>query len=536
MDYKALYRKFRPKVFSEVRGQEHVTGTLRNQIVNGNVAHAYLFSGIRGTGKTSTAKIFARALNCLDSHDGNPCNKCENCLAALSDNAIDIIEIDAASNNGVDDIRDLREKTKYPPSRMKYKVYIIDEVHMLSIGAFNALLKTLEEPPHYIVFIFATTELHKIPATIISRCQKFELKRIKQDDITDLMETICHESGFTYDQEALEQIARLADGAARDSLSILDQCFAANETKHIDLKILTDVLGLVTEDKIMDLITAIHYNDGKSVLTILNEVVVSGKDIKRFTGQLIEYFRYLMLAKISTDLSQMINVSEDSLNKIIEKGKEISLNLIIRSINILTSVEVESKWSPNSRVILEVGLIKMMQPDLEVSIEALSERIEKLESAPRTQVISKPKQDKVEQVTEAPVIEEVIEKDYDTIEDLNIDSDELEDLWEDVLEQVKNEKIATHALLIDGEFEGIKDQNLCVSYKEGYGFHLIAIEKPENREIVERAIHKVYGKQLRVKYITKNQIDDNSKESLESDEEKLYNFLGEHKDKLEFQD
>lgn len=551
MDYKALYRKFRPKVFEEVVGQGHVTETLKNQLMTENIGHAYLFSGIRGTGKTSTAKIFARALNCTNSEDGNPCNACENCLTALSDNAIDIIEIDAASNNGVDDIRDLREKTKYPPSKMKYKVYIIDEVHMLSIGAFNALLKTLEEPPSYVIFIFATTEIHKIPATIISRCQKYELKRIKQNDITGLMQTVCDSSGYTYDEIALDQIARLSDGAARDSLSILEQCFAANQEKHISLEVLTDVLGLVTEETIFSIVEAIHHQDGKSVLTALNDVVVGGKDLKRFTNQLIEYMRYLMLAKISSDVSTMINVSEVTLEKINIQAKEISLDLLIRSISILTQVEVDSKWSSNARVILEVGLIKMLQPDLETSIEALSERVEKLEKRPVGRPISqnvktesshiendevKPKIKPPNPVPEVPVEEEVVDEvHYDNADDL-ASSDDLEDLWEDVLSYVRNEKIATHALLIDGNFEGIKDNSVCVSYGDGYGFHMIAIEKPENKELVERAVFQVYGKQLRVKYIIKNQDDNNSKETMETDDEKLYNFLGEHKNKLEFQD
>jgi len=568
MDYKALYRKFRPKVFEEVIGQEHITETLKNQMLTENVGHAYLFSGIRGTGKTSTAKIFARALNCTNSQDGNPCNECENCLSALADNAIDIIEIDAASNNGVDDIRDLREKTKYPPSKMKYKVYIIDEVHMLSIGAFNALLKTLEEPPSYVIFIFATTEIHKIPATIISRCQKYELKRIKQNDIKGLMQSVCMASEYTYDDIALEQIARLADGAARDSLSILEQCFAANKEKHISVDVLTDVLGLVTEETIFSIVEALHNKDGKSVLTHLNDVVVNGKDLKRFTNQLIEYLRYLMLAKIATDISAMINVSEETLIKVKEQANEISLDLLIRSINILTQVEVDSKWSSNARVILEVGLIKMLQPDLETSIEALSQRVEALEKRPAPRMVqpvanvtvnqqkvveNQPKAEKppeasfeakptVEQpVAETPVmespkeVEEIAQVAYESADDIS-SQDDLEDLWEDVLAYVKNEKVATHALLIDGHFEGIADNSVCVSYGEGYGFHMIAIDKPENKELVERGILHVYGKQLRVKYIIKNQDDQNSNETIETDEEKLYNFLGEHKNKLEFQD
>ncbi|MBI9012980.1 MAG: DNA polymerase III subunit gamma/tau [Clostridiales bacterium] len=566
MDYKALYRKFRPKVFEEVIGQEHITETLKNQMLTENVGHAYLFSGIRGTGKTSTAKIFARALNCLNSQDGNPCNECENCLSALADNAIDIIEIDAASNNGVDDIRDLREKTKYPPSRMKYKVYIIDEVHMLSIGAFNALLKTLEEPPSYVIFIFATTEIHKIPATIISRCQKYELKRIKQNDIKGLMQSVCMASEYTYDDIALEQIARIADGAARDSLSILEQCFAANKEKHISVDVLTNVLGLVTEETIFSIVVALHNKDSKSVLTYLNDVVVNGKDLKRFTNQLIEYLRYLMLAKISTDISAMINVSEETLLKVKEQANEISLDLLIRSINILTQVEVDSKWSSNARVILEVGLIKMLQPDLETSIEALSQRVETLEKRPAPRMMQQApqtldNQPKVEKAIEKSLeveeetnqteketsikdtaaiepsveVEEVAQVVYDSAADMS-NKDDLEDLWEDVLAYVKNEKVATHALLIDGHFEGIVDNSVCISYGEGYGFHMIAIDKPENKELVERGIFNVYGRQLRVKYIIKNQDNQNSNETMETDEEKLYNFLGEHKNKLEFQD
>lgn len=570
MDYKALYRKFRPKFFEEVVGQEHITETLKNQIITENVGHAYLFSGIRGTGKTSTAKIFARALNCTNSKDGNPCNTCENCLSALADNAIDIIEIDAASNNGVDDIRDLREKTKYPPAKMKYKVYIIDEVHMLSIGAFNALLKTLEEPPSYVVFIFATTEIHKIPATIISRCQKYELKRIRQNDIRGLMQSICSESGYTYDDSALNQIARLADGAARDSLSILEQCFAANKENHISLDVLTDVLGLVTEETIFNIVGALHDCDGKVVLTSLNDVVVNGKDLKRFTNQLIEYLRYLMLAKISTDVSSMINVSEETLEKVKQQADEISLDLLIRSINILTQVEVASKWSSNARVILEVGLIKMLQPDLENSIEALSQRVEALEKRPVQRVVSHSVQtqpisqkemgaelinpqpldktdaqvkssarleieSQVKAPSESPVVEQTSQVTYDTADGLPV-NDDLEDLWEDVLGHVKNEKVATHALLIDGHFEGIIDNSVCISYGSGYGFHMIAIDKPENKELVERAVFQVYGRQLRVKYIIKNQEDLNSKETLETDDEKLYNFLGEHKNKLEIQE
>ena len=537
MDYKALYRKFRPRVFEEVIGQTHLTQTLKNQIMSDQIAHAYLFSGIRGTGKTSTAKIFARGLNCLDPKDGNPCNVCEHCLSALEDRGMDIIEIDAASNNGVDDIRDLREKIKYPPSKMKYKVYIIDEVHMLSIGAFNALLKTLEEPPSYAVFIFATTELHKIPATIVSRCQKYELKRIQLVDIENLLAYICDRSGFDYEKEALGQIATLSEGAARDALSILDQCFAVNEDKNISLQVLTDVLGLVTEDLIFKMIHGLHLQDSKSVLNLLNEIIGQGKDLKRFLNQLIEYMRYMMLSKVSKDLSSLIAMPEERILYLKEQSEPLSLTMVMRSIDILTQIEMDTKWSSNSRVILEVGLIKIMQPDLEKSIESLIHRIEILEqnklSAPRVQPpisqvtkdeakVDKAKEDHTEPVQEKPYADPS-----------KGDLDSYEDLWEDVLEEVKASKIATHALLIDGKFKGVKDGALCVAYGEGYGFHMIAIEKAENRKIVEAAIEKIYKQPYPVKYITE---EAEVPEKNPDNHDDLYDFLGNHKNKLEFEE
>lgn len=541
MEHKALYRKFRPRTFSEVIGQDHLTHTLKNQIVSDQIAHAYLFSGIRGTGKTSTAKIFARALNCLNSVDGDPCNTCENCVSALEDRGMDIIEIDAASNNGVDDIRDLREKIKYPPSKMKYKVYIIDEVHMLSIGAFNALLKTLEEPPSYAIFIFATTEIHKIPATILSRCQKYELKRIQLTDIEGLLAQICTASGFTYQDKALAQISTLSEGAARDALSILDQCFAVNTDKNITAEVLTDVLGLVTEEHIFNIIEGLHLQDSKGVLTLLNEIIASGKDIKRLINQLIEYMRYMMLAKVSKDLSSLVAMADERVNLLKEKSENLSLNMILRSIDILTQIEMDTKWSSNSRVILEVGLIKIMQPDLEKSMESLQHRIEILEKRPTSPIQQAPVQQAVvEEPARKPSVnskvppsqaDPVVEpKTYATPSG---SQDGLEDLWEDVLEEVKGVKIGTHALLIDGKFKGVSDGALCVTYGDGYGFHMIAIEKPENRMIVEAAIEKIYKQAYRIKYITETEVvevvDDNNHDD-------LYDFLGDHTNKLDIED
>ncbi|MGL4876845.1 DNA polymerase III subunit gamma/tau, partial [Paraclostridium dentum] len=299
--HKALYRAYRPQTFKDVVGQEHIIRTLKNQIQNNNVGHAYLFCGTRGTGKTSTAKIFARALNCQNSVDEEPCNECEVCKDILSDNIMDVIEIDAASNNSVDDIREIRENVKYTPAKCKYKVYIIDEVHMLSQGAFNALLKTLEEPPSYVIFILATTEPHKIPATILSRCQRFDFKRVTVKDMSIRMKEICDDVNVVVDDRALNLIARNSQGALRDALSILDQCMSFSEN-DIEYKDVVDLLGTVNIEQLFEMAEYVIKEDTKKCLEILNEFVVWGKDIKNLIDDLIDHFRNLMVCKVSSDL------------------------------------------------------------------------------------------------------------------------------------------------------------------------------------------------------------------------------------------
>ena len=288
--HKALYRVYRPKTFGDVVGQEHIVKTLKNQIKNNNIGHAYLFSGTRGTGKTSTAKIFARAVNCLNPINEEPCNECEICIDTLNDNIMDIVEIDAASNNSVDDIRELRESVKYTPSKAKYKVYIIDEVHMLSQGAFNALLKTLEEPPSYVIFILATTEPHKIPATILSRCQRFDFKRVSSKDIASRMSYICKKENIEAEEKALSLIARNSQGALRDALSILDQCMSFGNEK-IEYNDVIELLGTVNIDELFELSQSIIDENTKKSLEILNEFIIWGKDIRNLINDLIDHFR-----------------------------------------------------------------------------------------------------------------------------------------------------------------------------------------------------------------------------------------------------
>ncbi|MDY5210964.1 DNA polymerase III subunit gamma/tau, partial [Intestinibacter sp.] len=323
--HKALYRVYRPKNFSDVVGQEHIVRTLKNQIENNNVGHAYLFCGTRGTGKTSTAKIFSRAVNCTNLHNDEPCNECESCREILEDKTMDVVEIDAASNNSVDDIRELRENVKYSPAKSKYKVYIIDEVHMLSQGAFNALLKTLEEPPSYVIFILATTEPHKIPATILSRCQRFDFKRVTVKDISERMKYICEKEGIDADEKALNLIARNSQGALRDALSILDQCisFQGHTISYNDV---IELLGSVNIEQLFDLAESIIKEDTKKSLQILNDFIVWGKDVRNLVNDLIDHFRNLMVCKISNDLDDIISLPEETIDLLKQQATTIDTN------------------------------------------------------------------------------------------------------------------------------------------------------------------------------------------------------------------
>lgn len=300
--YQALYRQYRPKTFDEVLGQRHITNILKNQIVKENIGHAYLFSGTRGTGKTSTAKIFARAVNCLSPENGNPCNKCEICQGILDESIMDVIEMDAASNRKIDDIRELKDKVIYPPTRAKYKVYIIDEVHMLTTEAFNALLKTLEEPPKHLIFILATTEPQKLPQTILSRCQRFDFKRITSKDLIENMRNICNNLKIDVEDDVLRLIARNTDGAMRDALSLLEQCLAIGETR-ITYEDAVNILGIVNSQTIFDIVDKVIDKNIEEGLELINQVIENGKDIHQFIKDFLYHFRNLMIVKTTKDRS-----------------------------------------------------------------------------------------------------------------------------------------------------------------------------------------------------------------------------------------
>ena len=327
--YQVLYRKWRPKVFSDVVGQPHITSTLTNELKAGRLAHAYLFTGSRGTGKTTCAKILAKAVNCLNPIDGNPCNECEICKGIDSGSILDVVEIDAASNNGVDNIRDLREETNFTPSKAKYRVYIIDEVHMLSIGAFNALLKTLEEPPEYVMFILATTEVHKLPATILSRCQRFDFRRIAPEDITGRLKYIAEEENISLTDDGAMLIARIADGGMRDALSLLDQC--AGESKEVNAETVRKSAGLADRDYLFAVSDAVINHDCKKVLEIIDSLHNSSCDMERLCTELTEHFRNFMICKTMPSPSELIICTDDELSRIKDEASRFTLCLLYTS-------------------------------------------------------------------------------------------------------------------------------------------------------------------------------------------------------------
>lgn len=380
MSYTALYRKWRPSTFDEVKGQDHIVTTLKNQVINDRIGHAYLFCGTRGTGKTSVAKILAKAVNCAHPVDGNPCGECEVCRAVAAGASMNVIEIDAASNNGVDNIREIKEEVAYPPTQGRFKVYIIDEVHMLSIGAFNALLKTLEEPPAYVIFILATTEAHKIPITILSRCQRYDFKRISIDTISARLSELMVAEDISADERALRYVAKAADGSMRDALSLLDQCLAFYMGQELKYENVLEVLGAVDTEVFSDFFRGIVDGDAIGLIHKLEKIIIDGRDLSQFVSDFTWYLRNLMLLQSQTDASDVLEMSEENMKLLKEDAKLTDLNGVMRYIRIFSELSGQLKSSSQKRVMVEVALIKMTQPAMEKGLnDALMDRIAVLE-------------------------------------------------------------------------------------------------------------------------------------------------------------
>ncbi|MEE1086359.1 MAG: DNA polymerase III subunit gamma/tau [Schaedlerella sp.] len=379
MSYTALYRKFRPAEFEDVKGQDHIITTLQNQIKANRIGHAYLFCGTRGTGKTTVAKIFAKAVNCESPVNGSPCGQCEMCRSISAGTSMNVIEIDAASNNGVDNIREIREEVTYRPTEGKYKVYIIDEVHMLSIGAFNALLKTLEEPPEYVIFILATTEVHKIPITILSRCQHYDFKRITIDTITARMQDLMNTEKVEVEEKALRYIAKAADGSMRDALSLLDQCIAFYLGKKLNYDHVLEVLGAVDTDVFSRLLRNVLSRNVVAVLDVIEELVMQGRELSQLTADFTWYLRNLLLVKTSDSIENVLDVSTENLIQLKEEAKMIQADQLLRYIRIFSELSGQMKYATQKRILLEVALIRLCTPAMEVSQDSLLDRIRALE-------------------------------------------------------------------------------------------------------------------------------------------------------------
>ena len=379
MSYTALYRKFRPDNFADVKGQDHIVTTLTNQIKHNRIGHAYLFCGTRGTGKTTVAKILAKAVNCEHPVNGSPCNECAMCKAIQAGTAMNVIEIDAASNNGVDNIREIREEVSYRPTEGKYKVYIIDEVHMLSVGAFNALLKTLEEPPSYVMFILATTEAHKIPITILSRCQRYDFHRITIDTIAARLDELLKVEGIEAEEKAVRYVAKAGDGSMRDALSLLDQCIAFYLGQELTYDKVLEVLGAVDTEVFSKLLRKVIQGDVTGSIHILEELIVGGRELSQFVGDFTWYMRNLLLVKTSEDPEEAIDVSSENMKLLKEEGTMLDVETLMRYIRIFSDLSNQIRYATQKRVLVEIALIKLCRPAMETNLDSVLDRLRVLE-------------------------------------------------------------------------------------------------------------------------------------------------------------
>lgn len=415
MSYMALYRKWRPGEFNDVKGQEHIVTTLTNQITADRVGHAYLFCGTRGTGKTTIAKLFAKAVNCLHPIDGSPCNECSSCMAIANQSSLNVIEIDAASNNGVDNIREIRDQVQYSPAEGKFKVYIIDEVHMLSMGAFNALLKTLEEPPSYVIFILATTEAHKIPVTILSRCQRYDFKRISIDTISDRLTELMVKENTQVEEKAIRYIAKAADGSMRDALSLLDQCIAFYLGKTLTYDNVLEVLGAVDTTVFSHLLRMIVANDVLGAIKLLEEIIMTGRELGQFVTDFIWYLRNLLLLKNAGDDELMLDMSSENLILLKEESQMIENDALMRYIRIISELASQIKYSAQKRVLVEMAFIRLCKPEMEINLDSIVERLKTLEKQVEQGVVTPA----VQPVVSNPVKEEIVQHNFDVDEELN---------------------------------------------------------------------------------------------------------------------
>lgn len=537
MAYTALYREWRPKTFKDVVGQKHITTTLKNQIKSNRIAHAYLLCGTRGTGKTSTAKILAKAVNCLNIQDGEPCNECESCKKINAGLSIDFIELDAASYRGIDKIRDIIDEVQYPPRESRYKVYIIDEVHMLTKEAVNAFLKTLEEPPSNVIFILATTDPQMLPITILSRCQRFDFTRIKSDEMFERLRKIVTEQGVLAEDRSLSLIARMSDGAMRDALSILDQAISMGNGK-VQYDEIINMLGLVANDNLFKLVDSIIEKDVERSMRVVDDIVFSGKDIYNFIKDLINHFRNLMMVKISQNPEDILDMSLENIQNLKEQSKKIRIEEIMRDIRILQETEEQSKWSKQSRIYLELAIIKLCKIEYDTSKEVMLARLNKMEEALRSGQITVTTAEtqapdssaapvKRQTGAQAPKVKKEETSEMDPAEVFNPHSsltlDKIKKSWRDILEMLKARNQKANAALLDtGEPVSFKEGIIEIKFNETYAFSKQRLEGEESRKIVQDVFSQALKEKVRIKYSV-----DKKHDQMKSPEEIIKETFGE---------
>jgi DNA polymerase-3 subunit gamma/tau len=532
MTYLVMARKYRPQRFEEVVGQSHVTTTLVNAIKSNRISHAYLFAGPKGTGKTTVARILAKALNCKDGPTPEPCNQCDACNEIAIGRSLDVMEIDGASNNSVDDVRALRENIRYVPIKGKYKIYIIDEVHMLSDSAFNALLKTLEEPPAHAIFIFATTEPHQIPQTVLSRCQRFDFRRIPTNDLVKTIQTIAQKEKLEIDQDASYILARRADGSLRDILSLLDQVTAFGgeaempfSLRRVTKELVAQTLGLVDQEKLFEITDAISQKDASRGLSILNQLIDSGIDLPEFVNSLLQHLRDLLVSKVSHDSKILFDLSDTYIDRYKEKAKDFSETDILRMIKVVADLNLTLKRATDPRIFLELALMKLLKMESTVSLEDVLNKLEQLQACQREDLNltnssmnsesqssshkplspddSATPKEKREFVSNSSNEDEGRTKLTDPLgpaEKEKISLQGLKDRWNEVLGKIKKTKLSFWSLIKDGEVVSLEDDIITIEFRNGRTFHKKQAEKKENLSLIQKALEEIYSQSFRLKF------------------------------------
>ncbi len=498
MAYTALYRKFRPLKFEEFAGQEHITKTLKNQIIADRVGHAYLFNGGRGTGKTSAAKVLARAINCLKPKDGEPCNECEICKEILNGSLTDVVEMDAASNNSVEDIRSIREEVNFLPTRAKYRVYIIDEVHMLSTGAFNALLKTLEEPPDHVKFILATTEPQKLPSTILSRCQRFDFKKIQEQDIIRRLKIICEESNITITEDALKTIAVLAEGGMRDAISILERCVQDGDKEIVDSKI-KDLVGIPKIEYIHKIAESIIEKNEEQALVVTEEVINDGKDLYNFLWEIIKYIRDVLIYKVNGKLSLY---SEEELIKVKTVSDKAEKEELFNMISMLSELENDIKWSSQKNIMFEAGILKLINYKKNKIEQDFINRLDIIEKKINngTVNLNNINENAKKEVMFTNDIQKENKLKPDVTQKTQIPKKEFKNIeyWKEVVNNLREKgKITLFTNLMNAKVTEINDMQIGISGVSSFGKRLI--EQPENEREITKSILEVTGREMHIK-------------------------------------